>query len=272
MNVVILSSLLAARGAVKLQKEFVSRGHVCVLLHPDMLNTVLFHPDVVISRFSALSFENTARALDVFQLSHPDTLVTPSAEAIRISFDKLLTSVRLAECGIPTPVTWHGGNPVRVSLPAVVKPRSGSRGEGIYLATTHAQLEVALGQFSTIAQEYIKEAKGVDIRAFVIHDKMVVAMRRIAPEGDFISNIANGGSAEPITLDKQTRQVAVEACRALGLFYGGVDLIESKKGYLVLEANSSPGFKIGDVTGVDVIAELVRSIELDFKKGNKWSR
>jgi ribosomal protein S6--L-glutamate ligase len=112
-----------------------------------------------------------------------------------------------------------------------------------------------------LVQEFIGEAAGRDLRCFVVGDRVVAAMRRQAPEGDFRANIHRGGSASAVTLSAQEVETAVRAARVMGLGVAGVDLLRSARGPLVLEVNSSPGLEgIEGASGVDVAGAIVEYV------------
>ena len=116
-----------------------------------------------------------------------------------------------------------------------------------------------------LIQEYIKEAKGTDIRAFVVDGKVVGAMKRTAKEGEFRSNLHRGGTAEIIKLSRKERETAVKAARELGLTVCGVDMMPSDRGPLVLEVNSSPGLEgIETATGKDIASEIIIYLEKQY--------
>ncbi|MBK7298561.1 MAG: RimK family alpha-L-glutamate ligase, partial [Flavobacteriales bacterium] len=113
-----------------------------------------------------------------------------------------------------------------------------------------------------IVQEFIKESKGVDIRAFVVDGRVVGAMKRTGKEGEFRSNLHRGGTAELIELSHEEEVSAIKAVKALGLHVAGVDMLQSDRGPLVLEVNSSPGLEgIEKATGQDIAGEIVKFIE-----------
>jgi len=113
-----------------------------------------------------------------------------------------------------------------------------------------------------LVQEFIAEAGGADLRCFVVGGKIVAAMRRQAPEGEFRANLHRGGSATAVTLSAEEKRTALKAARAIGLDVAGVDLLRSQRGPLVLEVNASPGLEgIEAATGVDVAASVIRHIE-----------
>ena len=204
--------------------------------------------------------------------------VNPS-EAITASRDKLKSLQILAQDGINMPVTGFASHTMDIegviekvgSVPLVMKLLQGTQGQGIVLAETRKAAESVMSAFrqleaDILVQEFIKESSGTDIRALVVGDNVVAAMRRIAPEGEFRSNVHRGGRTEQIILNQEEEKIAVEAARVLGLRIAGVDLMRSKRGPLVLEVNSSPGLEgIEASSGVDVAGNIVRFIESDYK-------
>ena len=113
-----------------------------------------------------------------------------------------------------------------------------------------------------IAQEFIKEAKGADIRVFIVDGTVVGAMKRQGKEGEFRSNLHRGGSAEIIKLTIDEENAALKAARVMGLGVAGVDLLQSARGPLILEVNSSPGLEgIESATGIDIAGKIIHYIE-----------
>jgi ribosomal protein S6--L-glutamate ligase len=124
-----------------------------------------------------------------------------------------------------------------------------------------------------LVQEFIKESKGSDVRAFVIGGKVAAAMMRTAPAGEFRSNLHRGGTAEVVKLSPMERATAVKAAKAMGLNVAGVDIIRSNHGPLVLEVNSSPGLEgIETATGIDVAGRIIEFIEKTAKPGRTRDR
>ncbi|MCY7353919.1 MAG: RimK family alpha-L-glutamate ligase, partial [Lysobacter sp.] len=112
-----------------------------------------------------------------------------------------------------------------------------------------------------LVQEFIEEAKGADLRCFVVGDQVVATMKRQAPSGDFRSNLHRGGTAKAIKATPAEQQVALCAARVIGLGVAGVDLIRSKRGPLILEINASPGLEgIEAASGVDIAGKIVEHI------------
>lgn len=196
------------------------------------------------------------------------------AEAIARARDKLRCHQVLAAQGIGLPVTVFGDNPDDTGdllallgpPPHVIKLNEGTQGAGVMLtekpSASRATIETLRGLYANfLVQEFIAEAKGADLRCFVVGDRVVAAMRRVAPKGDFRSNLHRGGTARPVRPTRAEVSTAVRAAQILGLGVAGVDLIRSKRGPLVLEVNSSPGLEgIEEATGVDVAGAVIEHI------------
>jgi ribosomal protein S6--L-glutamate ligase len=150
--------------------------------------------------------------------------------------------------------------------PVIIKVLEGTQGLGVVLAETTKAAQSVVEAFHglkarIIVQEYIKEAKGADIRAFVVNGKVVGAMKRQGAEGEFRSNLHRGGVATVIKLSRAEKQAALNAAKALGLDVAGVDMLQSARGPLILEVNSSPGLEgIEGATGVNVAAEIIQFV------------
>lgn len=197
-----------------------------------------------------------------------------SADAIQRARDKLRASQLLAQAGIDMPLTVFGDSPddtkdllkMLGKTPHVIKLVEGTQGQGVVLAETRSASEGLIEAFrglqaNFLVQEFIKEAKGADIRAFVVGGKVVAAMRRQAKEGEFRSNLHRGASARALKISKLERDTAVRAAEIMGLGVAGVDLIQSERGPLVLEVNSSPGLEgIEGATKVDVAGAIIEHI------------
>ena len=151
--------------------------------------------------------------------------------------------------------------------PCVIKLLEGTQGLGVVLAETKKAAESVLEAFNglqarVIVQEFIKEAKGADIRVFVIDERVVGAMKRQGKEGEFRSNLHRGGSAEVIELSDKEERAAIKAARAMGLGVAGVDMLQSERGPLILEVNSSPGLEgIEEATEKNIAGEIIKFIE-----------
>jgi ribosomal protein S6--L-glutamate ligase len=199
------------------------------------------------------------------------TYTPNSSDAIARARDKLRCHQLLAAEGIGLPVTVFGDNPDdTVDLlsmlgppPHVIKLNEGTQGAGVMLtekpSASRSVVEALRGLYANfLVQEFIAEAKGADLRCFVVGGEVVATMRRQAPKGDFRSNLHRGGSAKPVRASEDEQATAVRAAAVLGLGVAGVDLIRSRRGPLVLEVNSSPGLEgIEAATGVDIAARII---------------
>ena len=151
--------------------------------------------------------------------------------------------------------------------PVVLKLLEGTQGLGVVLAENQNAAQSVLEAFNglrarVIVQEFIREANGADIRAFVVDGEVVGAMKRQGKEGEFRSNLHRGGSAMQIVLTDEEKETAIKAAAAVGLGVAGVDMLQSTRGPLVLEVNSSPGLEgIERATGVDVAGKIIAYIE-----------
>jgi ribosomal protein S6--L-glutamate ligase len=188
--------------------------------------------------------------------------------------NKLRTMQILSKKGIPVPKTivvrkfeyLDAAIEAVGGYPVILKSPFGSFGVGVIILESRRSLYSALDFIVNnvksnmlMIQEYVAEADGSDFRAFVVGDRVVAAMRRTAKKGDFRSNLHLGGEASKVVLTKQEQSLAVKAMKALGLQVAGVDLLRSKKGPMVMEVNSNPGFVgLTNVTGIDVAKEIVK--------------
>src|SRR5438270_3820447 len=214
----------------------------------------------------------TAAGLSVVrQLEAQGVPLLNGASAIARSRDKLAALQQLAAAGvrIPRTVLARGGGDVRDlvaqvgGLPAILKLIQGTQGVGVMIAHSAAEVESILGTLwdlgqEILLQEFISESRGRDIRALVVGDRVVGAMRREAPRGEFRSNLHRGGSGSPVQLPAEYAEATGRAAQGLGLGVAGVDLLESNDGPKVVELNSSPGFEgLERATGLDIAAEIV---------------
>lgn len=229
--------------------------------------------DAVIPRIGAsITFYGTA-VLRQFEMMKLFTV--NESVAISRSRDKLRTLQMLARDGIGLPVTGFAHSPDDTAdliklvngAPLIVKLLEGTQGIGVVLAETRRAAESVSEAFRGLKahfllQEFIKEAGGSDIRAFVIGNKVVAAMRRTGKDGEFRSNLHRGGSATTIKLTPEERSTAVRAVKTMGLNVAGVDMLRSNHGAVVMEVNSSPGLEgIEAATNKDVASLIFEFIE-----------
>ena len=197
------------------------------------------------------------------------------SQALVRSRDKLRSLQLLAKAGIGMPKTAFASIPKNIDgvieivggAPVVIKLLEGTQGIGVILAETHKSAKSVIESFlalkaNILVQEFIKEAGGADIRAFVVDGKIVGAMKRQGLPGEFRSNLHRGGSATVLELTKEERETAIKSAKKLGLAIAGVDMLQSSRGPLVMEVNSSPGLEgIEGATGVDIAGKIIEYIE-----------
>jgi ribosomal protein S6--L-glutamate ligase len=208
---------------------------------------------------------------------------TNGSQAITRSRDKLRCLQLLSREGIGLPVTGFAHSTKDVDgliqlvggAPLVVKLLEGTQGIGVVLAETNKAAESVIEAFrgldaNILVQEFIKEAGGEDIRAFVVGNRVVASMKRKGAEGEFRSNLHRGGSATAVKLTPEERSTAVRAAKTMGLRVAGVDLLRSNHGPVVVEVNSSPGLEgIETATGVDVAGKVIALIERSVVAGRR---
>jgi len=192
----------------------------------------------------------------------------------------------LARKGIGLPVTTFAHDPKQSAeviemaggAPVVIKLLEGTQGIGVVLGETESSAKSVIEAFrgvkvNILVQEFIKEAGGSDIRAFVVGDRVVAAMRRQGAEGDFRSNLHRGGSAASIKITPEERSTAVRAAKIMGLNVCGVDMLRSNHGPVVMEVNSSPGLEgVEKATGIDIAGKIIEFIEKNASPGKTKTR
>ncbi len=210
--------------------------------------------------------------------------VYPLNESVAIgrSRDKLRCLQLLARRGIGLPVTAFTNDPKQAEdvvdlvggAPVVIKLLEGTQGIGVMLGETMKSAKSVIEAFqgadvNILVQEFIKEAGSTDIRALVIGERVVAAIKRTGPPGEFRSNLHRGGFSEKVKITPQERATAVKAARTLGLNVCGVDMLRSRNGPLVMEVNSSPGIEgLEKATGVDVAGLMIEFLEREAPQGN----
>ncbi|AFU69229.1 ribosomal protein S6 modification protein [Psychroflexus torquis ATCC 700755] len=229
--------------------------------------------DAIIPRIGAsVTFYGTAV---VRQFEMMGAFSTIDSEALVRSRDKLrsLQVLSRAKIGLPKTVFTNYSRDVNGVIqqvggtPLVIKLLEGTQGLGVVLAETKNAAKSVIEAFNglqarVIVQEFIKEAKGADIRVFVVDGHVVGAMKRQGKEGEFRSNLHQGGSAEVIELTDEEEIAAIKAAKAMRLGVAGVDLLQSSRGPLILEVNSSPGLEgIEKATGKDIARTIIQFIE-----------
>ena len=207
--------------------------------------------------------------------------VWPLNESVAIgrSRDKLRSMQLLARAGIGLPDTAFAHDPKQTAevlklvggAPVIIKLIEGTQGIGVVLGETESSAKSVIEAFrgvnvNILVQEFIGEANGTDIRAFVIGEKVIAAMQRTGPPDEFRSNLHRGGSAAAVKITPEERMTALKAARTLGLNVCGVDMLRSHHGPVVVEVNSSPGLEgIEKATGRDIAGAVIDFIERKAK-------
>ena len=229
--------------------------------------------DAIIPRIGASVTFYGAAVIRQFEMMK--VFAATSSQSLVRSRDKLRSLQILSGAGLGLPVTAftnYSKDVTRViekvgGAPCVLKLLEGTQGVGVVLADTHSAAKSVLEAFNglqarVIVQQFIKEAGGSDIRAFVVDGVIVGAMKRQGKEGEFRSNLHQGGSAKLIELSDEEENAALMATKALGLGVAGVDMLQSDNGPLIMEVNSSPGLEgIEGATGKDIAKAIIRYIE-----------
>ena len=287
MNIVILSRNPQLYSTERLVEEGEKRGHNIEVIDPlncDIIiekekptifynNRYLDNVDAIIPRIgTSVTFYGCAV---VRQFEMMGVFTTATSDAIIRSRDKLRSSQRLSKAGIGMPKTVFtnysrdvdkvidqvGGTPV------IIKLLEGTQGLGVVLAESKNAAESVLEAFNglearALVQEYIAEAKGADLRALVVNGQVVGAMKRQGKEGEFRSNLHRGGSANIVKLSHEELKVAMNAAKTLKLPVCGVDMLQSSRGPLLLEVNSTPGLEgIELATGRNIAKNIITYIE-----------
>lgn len=234
-------------------------------------------PDAVIPRIGASRTFYGAAIVRHFEIMN--VFATSGSLAIKRSRDKLRSLQLLSRKGVDLPKTIFASNKSNVKdvialsggAPLVLKILEGTQGKGVVLADSDQAAKSVLDAFygmdvNILVQEFIEEAAGADIRAFVVNGEVVGAMKRQGAKGEFRSNLHQGGSAAVYKLKRQEKSIALAAAKAMGLGVCGVDMINSKRGPLVMEVNSSPGLEgIEKSTKIDIASKIMDYIEQNIK-------
>ncbi|MDO5510988.1 MAG: 30S ribosomal protein S6--L-glutamate ligase [Weeksellaceae bacterium] len=302
MKIAILSRSSFIYSTNRLAEEARNRGHKVLVLDPLKCNLVmekdaphvheyknrLEKMDAIIPRIgSSITFYGSAV---IRQFEMMNVFTTLNSNALLRSRDKLRSMQLLSRESIGFPRTFFTNMNTSLEaediiemaggVPLVVKVLEGTQGLGVMLLESEmAATSVIQAMHSLHArimvQEFIAEARGSDIRAFVVDGKIVGSMKRTGKEGDFRSNLHRGGSAEAVKLTAEEKNVVLRSCVALGLKVAGVDLLRSSRGPLVMEVNSSPGLEgIEAATGVNIAGEIIKFVErqVDVKVSRKTMR
>ena len=287
MNLVVLSRNAKLYSTKRLVEAAQKRGHEirvidhskCDLVIEKKKPKVLYRGEeitgvnAVIPRIGAsVTFYGTAV---VCQFEMMNVFTAVESQALVRSRDKLrsLQILSRAGLGLPKTVFTNYSKDVERTLkevggaPVIIKLLEGTQGLGVVLAENKKAAVSVIEAFNglkarVIVQEFIKESRGEDIRAFVVDGHVVGAMVRTAKEGEFRSNLHRGGTAKVIELTPEEEIAAIKAANAMKLGIAGVDMLRSERGPLIIEVNSSPGLEgIESATGVDIAGQIIKYIE-----------
>ncbi len=283
MKIALLTLNGRSYTAKRLREAARARGHTIRVMRTDRFNISVetgqpdlyyrgrhvLHVDAAIPRIG-VSITHFGTAV-VRQLEQMEVFCLNGSLGIANARDKLRGLQILARHDIGIPATSFVRDKADVlpaigrvgGAPVIIKLLEGTQGSGVVLAET-TQIASAIvqalhsAQQNVLVQKFVAESRGRDIRALVVGDEVVAAMRRVAREGEFRSNVHLGASTEAVDLDPEAARVAVRAAQIMGLRVAGVDMLESESGPQVIEVNSSPGLEgIEGATGVDVAGAIV---------------
>lgn len=293
MKILILSRDKNYYSTKRLMQEALKLGHKSVTVDPlecgisvgpklkaSYGNLDLSSFDAVIPRLGILGLDYAllvARQLEFIGLP-----MLNSARALECAKNKFLSLQILACAGLPVPETLMikvepGNNKPAVpqakiiqdaikklgGLPVVLKLFRGSQGKGVMLGESQAAVESILGAvwaigFDIFLQKYLADSKGEDIRILVLSDEVIGAMKRAPTKNDFRSNVHQGGAMKKVNITAEEKALALAASKTLGLKLAGIDIIRSRKGPLVIEANGSPGFEgLEKTTGINIAKKII---------------
>ncbi|QSR24273.1 30S ribosomal protein S6--L-glutamate ligase [Nocardioides aromaticivorans] len=287
MKLAILSRAPRSYSTQRLRTAALDRGHQVKVLNtlrfaidlsgeePDLQfrGKQLSDYDAVLPRIgNSITYFGTAV---VRQFEQMDVYTPCTANGISNSRDKLRASQILSRHNIGMPATTFVRDRADVipaiervgGAPVVIKLLEGTQGIGVILAPSIKVAEAIIETLQStkqqvLIQRFVKESRGRDIRALVVGDRVVAAMRRVAQGDEFRSNVHRGGSVEPVELDEDAERIAVRAAQIMGLKVAGVDMLEADEGPLVMEVNSSPGLEgIEQATKLDVAGAIIDYID-----------
>ena len=284
MKIAILSRNPKLYTTKRLYESALARQHTAFILDVRQANRWAGFNSKVIrpgSLFQALipriGISATAAGLRVIrQLETTPIITTASSWGIAHSRDKWQSLLLLQSANLPTPQTVAITQPTQLAAaldelgqwPIIVKIPQGTQGQGVFLAQDKKAAQTLVNsllkfrQKPVLLQEYIAEAQGRDLRFLVVGNRCLATMQRIAPHHDFRANVHRGASTLPFTPDELTAHLATKAAQIHRLAVAGVDIIQSTRGPLILEVNSSPGLEgIERTTQVDIAGQIIHFLE-----------
>ncbi len=299
MKIAVLSRNRNLYSTRRLVQTGIKRGHKMIVIDPLHCNLImeknqpqlyygskhkLDYVDAIIPRIgSSITFYGSAV---IRQFEMMNVFSVTDSNALLRSRDKLRSMQLLSREGLDFPKTVYTNARTNVKeiidsvggVPLIVKSLQGTQGLGVMLLESKKAAVSVLEAFNsikaeTMVQEFIAEAGGADIRAFVVDGKIVGAMKRQGVPGEFRSNLHRGGTANVIELTRKERSHAIKAAETMGLAVAGVDMLQSKRGPLILEVNSSPGLEgIEAATNNDIASDIIKYIERNVNSRKKRKR
>ncbi|QHI37972.1 Ribosomal protein S6--L-glutamate ligase [Kordia antarctica] len=297
MNIYILSINARIYSTNRLYHEAAKKGHhvriidhtkCAVILGDEAKSQIYAGPenitngvDAIIPRIGTSVTQHGAAIAKQFEMNGAFT-TAKSAGIIR-SRNKLRTMQLLAQKRIPIPKTLFAKDTSNIKqhiellggAPIIIKLQEGTQGLGVMIAESEKSAKSIIESLYTmnvniILQEFIEEANGQDIRVYIVGNKIVASMMRSSTDEDFRSNVHRGGKTESVTLTGYEKKIALQTAKVLDLPVCGVDIIRSKRGPLVIEANSSAGLEgIESHTKVNIAGEIIKYLEKNVRKFGK---
>ncbi len=287
MKIAVLSTNSKLYSTKRLVEAIRQRGHEALVINHALCHVMIEEEkpvilyknkavegiDAIIPRIGASVTDYGCAVVRQFEMMKVFTTV--KSQAILRSRNKLRSLQILSKAGVQIPKTVFANQTKDIDKlislvggpPVIIKLLEGTQGVGVVLAESGKAAKSTIEAFyglktNVLIQEYIAEANGADIRAFVVGNRIVAAMKRQGKANDFRSNLHRGGQATAITLTPQEEKAALQAAKALGVRVAGVDMIQSNRGPMIMEVNSSPGLEgIEKITGINVADLIVTYIE-----------
>ncbi len=291
MNIIILSRSSALYSTQSLYRAAAMKGHFvqvidhmyCDLLIEDGMSKVFYNGyelqgiHAIIPRIGATATEYGSYVIRHFENRGVYSVL--KSESLLKARNKFTCLQILSRNGIPIPNTattnysedLDGFLELFSEHPIIIKLLNSTHGEGVIKSDNSSVSATLLEAFlnlkhKVLVQEFIKESSGTDIRAFIVGDRVVAAMRRTAVGGEFRSNLHRGGSSTSIKLTNEEISLAKKSARILGLQIAGVDILRSNKGPMVIEVNASPGLEgIETTTNVNIARSIISLVERNSK-------
>lgn len=287
MNIAILSRGPQLYSTQSLYRAGLARGHQIGILDTSRCTQTLMDgtPDLLFDDISVRGLDAVIPRIgtsvtqeglvSVALLESMGIFSTTSSDGLWQARDKMRALIRLQAAGLPIPRTIFPGVGAELGkiaaqlagFPLILKVVDSTHGIGVLLVESLSSAQTMLDVFQrqntrVFLQEFIAEARGTDVRVLVIAGRVVAAMQRVAKEGEFRSNLHQGGMGLPVIISPEEERLAIRATEVLGLFIAGVDILRSARGPLVLEVNASPGLEgIEQTTGIDIAGALIEALE-----------